>query len=192
MPSLALRNWDTVRIPVLDEIEQAHRRIGGAGRGRRYRMQQINYAYALLLCAHFQGFCRDLHSECVTFLVDKVSPPAIPSAGPILRTAFVQNRLLDSGNANAGNIGSDFKRFGIKIIEKTKNRNRYNERRLRHLQDLNDWRNMIAHENFVQGASRGLTLEKVKVWRSACESLVKEFDIVMADVLDDIVGTRPW
>src|ERR687891_118242 len=69
MPSTALREWTNVRLERLDEIENAHRSVGGIGPGRRYATQQINQAYAVLLSAQFQGFCRDLHSECIDHVV---------------------------------------------------------------------------------------------------------------------------
>ncbi len=65
MPSLSLQKWETIRSSELDEIENAHSSVGGTTRGRRYGTQQINQAYAVLLSSQFQGFCRDLHSECV-------------------------------------------------------------------------------------------------------------------------------
>src|ERR1051326_7716073 len=74
MPSIALQNWHTNRLRTLDEIEQAHRAVGGIGRGRRYATQQINHAYTVLLSSQFQGFCRDLHTECIDAVV-RVSPP---------------------------------------------------------------------------------------------------------------------
>ena len=69
MSSVALHHWLTARASALDEIEQAHRSVGGTGRGRRYATQQINQAYAVLLSSQFQGFCRNLHEECADYLV---------------------------------------------------------------------------------------------------------------------------
>jgi hypothetical protein len=56
MPSLSYQYWSTARAASLDEIESAHRSVGGSGPGRRYATQQINQAYALLLASQFQGF----------------------------------------------------------------------------------------------------------------------------------------
>jgi hypothetical protein len=72
MPSESLRRWNAERIPALDEIEDAHESVGGSERGRRYAAQQINYAYAAILSAQFQAFCRDLHSESIDYLVTVV------------------------------------------------------------------------------------------------------------------------
>src|SRR5947199_9531568 len=110
MPSQSLQTWLNERRLALDEIENAHRRVGGAGRGRRYATQQINCAYALLLSSQFQGFCRDLHNECVRLLVQWITPVG-------LRAGFQEtlrlSRKLDTGNPNPGNLGADFARFGI-------------------------------------------------------------------------------
>jgi hypothetical protein len=108
MPSLALQDWSSRRAAALDEIEHAHRSVGGTGPGRRYLTQQINQAYVVLLSSQFQGFSRDLHEECVDHLGASV-------VSPVLSTTFRDNlrfgRKLDTGNPNRGNIGSDFNRL---------------------------------------------------------------------------------
>lgn len=63
MPSQSLVHWSSKRSVGLEEIESAHRSVGGTGRGRRYATSQINQAYVVILSSQFQGFCRDLHSE---------------------------------------------------------------------------------------------------------------------------------
>src|SRR5437762_7577986 len=84
MPSVAGQDWSAERAAALDEIEHAHRSVGGTGPGRRYVTQQINQAYALLLASQFQGFCRVLHEECVDQLV-------APVVSPVLRAAYREN-----------------------------------------------------------------------------------------------------
>ena len=112
MPSVALQDWTAVRCAVaLDEIENAHRSVGGTGPGRRYATQHLNQAYAVLLAAQFQACCRDLHTECVSFLVRRV---AIPTFQARLRAELLWNRKLDRGNPNPGNIGADFARLGVR------------------------------------------------------------------------------
>ena len=44
MPSAAYDRWQRERLPSLDELESAHRSVGGVGRGRRDATQQINQA----------------------------------------------------------------------------------------------------------------------------------------------------
>src|SRR6202521_1860560 len=102
MPSLALQDWSARRAAALDEIEGAHRSVGGTGPGRRYATQQINQAYAVLLSSQFQAFCRNLHTECVNYLVAPV--PSL-DLRDMYRSGLVLNRKLDRGNPNPGNIG---------------------------------------------------------------------------------------
>src|SRR5713101_4182049 len=97
MPSVAWHEWNTTRRQQLDDIEAAHRSVGGTGRGRRYATEQINHAYTVLLASQFQGFCRDLHSECVDEFARVVVPATFQS---LVRAEFRLNRSLDHGNAN--------------------------------------------------------------------------------------------
>lgn len=192
MPSHSLLKWNTVRVAALDEIANAHRQVGGIGRGRRYATQQINHAYAVLLSSQFQGFCRDLHSECIDYLVSGITPLALQ---PVLRGEFVLDRKLDSGNPNPGNIGADFNRLGIAFWQDVKLLDRRNQQRLKLLDELNQWRNAIAHQDFNParlGGTTVLVLDKVRSWRQACISLAPAFDTVMANHIGAIVGTRPW
>jgi hypothetical protein len=74
MPSKAYVEWRTIRRAELDRIEHAHTAVGLTGHGRWYATQQVNQAYVVLLASHFQGFCRDLYTECADFLVNLVNP----------------------------------------------------------------------------------------------------------------------
>lgn len=85
MPSRALGRWNTAARGRLDEIEQAHRAVGGGGLGHRIGTLQIDHAYAGLLSSHFQGFCRDLRSEVIDHLSSRMSEPLaapLPSREP--------------------------------------------------------------------------------------------------------------
>lgn len=191
MPSQPLQIWLKDRLRTLDELEQAHRGVGGTGPGRRYATQQVNHAYAVLLSAQFQGFCRDLHDECVNGLVQSISPASIRDA---LEESLVWNRKLNTGNPNPGNIGSDFNRLGLKFWVEVRKVDARNDARVDRLEDLNRWRNAIAHQDFdprVVG-SGVLRLERVREWRSACEGLAISFDRVMRVHLHNSTGILPW
>src|SRR5689334_773246 len=97
MASKAYRRWSTVRTSALDEIAQAHVAVGGTGPGRRYTTQQLNQAYAVMAASQFQGFCRDLHSECIGHLLRVIAPP--PALWPLLLGELTRGRWLDRGNA---------------------------------------------------------------------------------------------
>lgn len=134
MASHSLIRWNGERADALDEIENAHAMVGGTERGRRYATQQINYSYTALLSSHFQGFCRDLHTECMERLI--VIVPA-QLQGP-LRLEFTWNRSLDRSNPHPGAIGSDFNRLGADIWTEVYALDARNERRRELLQELID------------------------------------------------------
>src|SRR5262249_23071235 len=110
MPSRSWRHWNTVRARELDELEAAHTAIGGSRPGPPTATQQINRASAVLLASQFQGFCRDLHSECVDYLVALI-PVALFQV--TVQDEFLWNRALDRGNATQATIAGDFKRLGL-------------------------------------------------------------------------------
>lgn len=191
MPSRSLQNWESDRAAALDEIAAAHATVGGTERGRRYATQQINHAYATLLSSQFQGFCRDLHSECVDELV-AITPVGLQA---LMRAQFLWGRQLDKGNPNPGNIGSDFGRFGVPFWTEVRAGDRQNERRQELLEELNNWRNAIAHQDFDAaklGGTTTLHLVKVRQWRSSLNQLARSFDNVMRAHLQALLGAAPW
>lgn len=191
MPSRSLLRWTIDRAEALDEIETAHATVGGTDRGRRYATQQINYAYAALLSAHFQGFCRDLHSECVDAVI-----PTLPALSQgFLRDQLVWNRGLDRGNPHPGVIGSDFNRLGLSFWTVVHALDTCNTRRREQLQELIDWRNAISHQDFDPVAPTGvatLHLATVRGWRSAVNGLARSFDLAMYNYLGPLIGRAPW
>jgi hypothetical protein len=186
-----LIRWNGERADALDEIENAHVMVGGTERGRRYATQQINYSYAALLSGQFQAFCRDLHSECVDHIVAIV--PAQLQA--FLRVEFIWNRSLGRGNPHPGAIGSDFSRLGIDFWTEVYGLDARNERRRELLQELIDWRNAIAHQDFdpvAPGGAPALHLARVRGWRSAVNALARHFDQAMYNYLRALLGGAPW
>ena len=188
MSSASLQNWRSVRRSSLDDMERAHRSVGGSGPGRRHATEQINYAYAIILSSQFQGYCRDLHSECANDLVQSV-------AGPLRTTllaALVKNRKLDRGNPNPGNIGSDFNSFGLIFWDEVKSLDLRNQARQNRLGELNEWRNAIAHQDFTKlPEGPQLQLKRVKTWRAACDQLAVAFDDVMRRHIQTLNGAFP-
>ena len=192
MPSTSLQTWRQRRIAELDEIENAHRRVGGIQRGRRYATQQINHAYAMLLSAQFQEFCRDLYSEAVGHIVQVIDPVVLR---PALRAEFTLNRQLDRGNPHPGAIGADFNRLGLDFWDQVRHHDWRNRARQNRLDDLNTWRNAIAHQDFDPkqlGGTITLRLARVRGWRKACEHLAASFDEVMRDHIEQFTGVFPW
>jgi hypothetical protein len=191
MPSNSLLQWSGVRATALDEIEAAHASVGGTGRGRRYATQQINRAYAVLLASEFQGFCRDLHSECT----DHVVATGRAATWAIIRAQFQWGRSLDRGTAQASAIGSDFGRLAVSFWDNVYGLHAANERRRALLDELIRWRNAIAHNDFdpaIFGPNPVLHLAEVRGWRGALKGLCPAFDTVMRNHLTGVLGLAPW
>lgn len=192
MSSRSLLTWRGSSARALDEIEAAHRAVGGTGPGRRYATQQINHAYAVLLSSQFQRFCRDLHSEAVDALAATIS---LPDVLEIFRLQLTTGRKLDSGNPNPGNIGSDFGRLGMDFWPDVLASSPRNPARRTSLEMLNRWRNAIAHQDFDAASLAGRTelhLADVRRWRATCNALTQQFDAAVARHLAIILGTAPW
>jgi hypothetical protein len=202
MPSVALREWETARLAALDEIEDAHRAVGGRGKGRRYATLQINHAYTTMLSGQFQGFCRALHSAAVN-VVNASGAGTVPILA-LLGAAMIQGRALDKGNPNAGNIGSDFARLGMPSFwDDVYAADARNRARRKRLDTLNMWRNAIAHQDFTpkkvdkvwfnfSGGTGALRLGEVRAWRFACAGLATSFDRVVGAHLAKLLGSAPW
>jgi len=192
MSSVSLQTWMTTGMQALDQIENVHAQVGGAGPGRRYATEQINRAYVMLLSSHFQEFCRKLHAECVEYLVGTI---VIVPVRRVLQTIAGHNLRLDWGNPNAGNIGIDFNAFGITFWPDVKAYDRRKETRHKALETLNLWRNAFAHNDFSKkelGGRKNVRLKEVKKWRSACNGLARSFDEVMRRHLRLWLGQSPW
>ena len=193
MPSKSLQLWAKDRATTLDEIEAAHQAVGGSRRGRRYATQQLNQAYTVMLMSQFQGFCRDLHSEAVDHLVAAVLPTSVSS---VLRPVLTENRALDRGNANSSSLGSDFGRLGLSFWQEVKATDARAEKWQQRLDQLNDWRNAIAHQSFGKllraGSRPVVSLQQVREWRNACKGLARSFDRVIGVHLGSMVGNPPW
>jgi len=189
MPSNSLERWHRERADALDEMESAHAIIGGTQRGRRYAVQQINYGYAALLSSHFQGFCRDLHSECI----DHIAAAMPRQFRVFVRTEFVWNRKLDKGNPHPGAVGEDFNRLGIDFWRTVNALDARNARRNQLLTELVNWRNAVAHQDFTAvGGSATLHLNRIRGWRRAVGALADAFDRAMYNHLTALLGNAPW
>ena len=192
MASNALLEWRSTRSEALNEIAVAHRAVGGSLRGRRYATQQINRAYAVLLASQFQGFCRDLYTECVDHILNVLAAPE--ALRQLLHTGLTWKRELNFGNAQPEKIQADFGRLGIKLWDELTILDATNRDRSM-LVTLNTWRNAIAHQDFDPaklGGTITLQLQQVRLWRTGCDRLAEAFDEIMHRHLLAITGSSPW
>jgi hypothetical protein len=104
--------------------------------------------YVMLLSAHLQGFCRDLHSECVQ-AISTAAPPTLRFAIQLMGAAA---RQLDGANPRFQSIRDDFDRFGGSLTSEL-GANPANAARVTLLDHLNQWRNYAAHHKTVPRSS---------------------------------------
>lgn len=162
-----------------------------SGRGSREATKQLKQAYVILLSSQFQGFCRDLHSESVDDLLARIEPA---STRRVLQTGLVWERRLDRGNPTTGNIGSDFGRMGIDLWSRVLIADRRNAKRRAKLNQLNAWRNAIAHDDLVPlrtGDRATLHFRTVRRWRGALNALAEHFDQVLRVYVDGLFVGSP-
>lgn len=194
MPSRAFRTWEATRLGRLDELEEIHRRVGGTSRGRRWLTDQLDRGYILALASQFQGFSRDLHSEVAAFIA-REAPQSIRG---VVESALTSNRKLDSGNAHPGSLGEDFGRLGISIWPAVRARHAHNARRQQMLEQVNVWRNSIAHDSSMSAgnaqtvAGTRPTMIFGRRWRRGLGALALHLDEAVSDEVGGLVGTRPW
>lgn len=148
MPSNALLAWQTGRIPRLQKVEADCLHLEALHAADPDRVQEYIRSFAVLLSSEFQGFCRDLHSECADRLVDTVSPMSMRA---LLRGQCLYGRKLDTGNPNAGNLGADFSRYGLDFWPAILATDPSHAARRHQLALLNAWRNAIAHHDYRSG-----------------------------------------
>ena len=111
MPSASLQYWQNERLPRLNEV-QAQLAASRALAPLNPRLGEENLrAYIVLLSAHFQGFCRDLHAESALSISMRVRP----SLRLLVQAQFTAHRALDRGHPNPENIRKDFERFGFRM-----------------------------------------------------------------------------
>jgi hypothetical protein len=194
MASSALTAWRTDASASLNEVVQAHTDLGGTKPGRR-ALTEINYAYAIRLAAHFQGFVRALHSEAASVISAGVPNPALRL---VFQTQLTRGRLLDRGNATLSNISEDYGRFNFKILDKVSDDRTLNPGRKTKLSNLLEWRNGIAHDDLDRRRAEGklvperMTLSACESWRTALNNLAVSFDRVVADQCENLGRPRPW
>jgi hypothetical protein len=193
--SVALEEWRGLSSWALDEIESVQTIIEGDLRGRRILRRQVNYAYAALILAHFQRYCREVHSEVTAALVAASRPPALAA---VLEDLLTEGRLLDRGNPTPGNLARDFGRFGFNLWEAVDADDRGNGMRRQQLEQLCDWRNGIVHGDIPGKRASGrlvpldLTVDTCQAWRRALGELAGSIDRVVSKQCQNLGRSRPW
>jgi hypothetical protein len=188
-------DWRSDAAAAFDEIENAHKAVGGSKPGRRFLTQQLNYAYTMLLAARFQGFARALHAQTA----DAIALGAHDANyAELLYGSLTNNTTLERNNAHPNSIADDFARFGLDIWADVDRERSHNDERRKKLWALVTWRNAIAHDDIDAKLKRGalepltISLATCRGWRSALNILATSLDKVAADRCQALGLSRPW
>ncbi len=193
MPSRSWANWNRASRKALDDIEKAHRAVGGIARGRRYATGRINEAYLLAVASQFQLYCRNVYIEAVDFTVSQLPPATPPTIKHVLSQNLAFGQALKNKNAQPSSLGQDFNRLGFNFWQEMANYHPANKGLQKNLEELNTWRNAFAHQDFSQTAGLStIQLSKVKAFRRVCERLAKNTDWVIGRQVRNLTGNSPW
>jgi hypothetical protein len=187
MPSVALLNWQNDRMLRLQQIElQCAAALAGVPPNAHLIDENLR-GYAVLLSAHFQGFSRDLYTECVQVIASKVRT----RLQPLIQSQFNARRHLEHGNPNIDNIAADFSRFDIDLKAELAT-DPANQPRREHLTALNKWRNVAAHQGTSLPPGIPLNLPAVQAWRRSCDELATAIDGILYNELRKTLRRAPW
>ena len=185
MPSASLLLWASDRIAGLNEVDTQCVATHALAHPNPQLVDENLRGFILLLSAHFQGYARDLYTECASIIAFRIRA----SLRVIVQRQWTANRALDRGNPNIDVIKKDFNRFGFALDMAA--HDRANHARLAHLSELNDWRNIAAHHGTVP--SEGLpSLATVQGWRNSCNGLATSLDDIMYNQLRKTLRRAPW
>ena len=187
--------WRTDAWAAFDEIEHAHRAVGGVKPGRRFLTQQLNYAYTMLLAARFQGFVRALQIQTAEAIALGAHNATY---GELLRENLTSNRALERHNAQPNSISEDFGRFGLDVWTEVDGERKGNDERRKKLWALITWRNAIAHDDIDARRAKGalapmtISLGTCRSWRSSLSVLAVSLDKVAGDHCKALGVSSPW
>lgn len=187
--SAALTYWQTDRLSRLNEVDTHCLALLALIPANPMFLEETLRGFVLHLSAHFQGFCRDLYTECSQICI-AVVPVGLRATS---QTQFAAQLALEKGNPSHDNIKKDFNRFGFFLDLQAAHP--LGPQQVTHLGHLNDWRNKAAHQGTQPlggGVPTTLTLPIVRGWRTSCDRLAISLDGIMYSELLHILGVAPW
>ena len=189
MPSAALTRWQNDRSSRLTEVDAHCAAVLAVVPPTPTFLDETLRGFVLHLSAHFQGFCRDLYTECSQIWI-----AALPAGfKATAQGQFSAQLALEKGNPTYDNIKRDFNRFGFLLNLQVDHP--LGPQRVTDLAHLNDWRNKAAHQGTQPlggGVPLTLTLPIVQGWRASCTGLGISLDGIMCAELLRIMGVAPW
>jgi len=192
MPSHALLSWQNSRLPRLNQIDIQNVTLAAIVPLNPDLVDENLRGYVMLLAAHFQGFCRDLHSGCIQATANAIPAPMLL----MFQTLCQQSRELDRANAKYAGIKADFERFGFDLtaaLRANPATAAINDGYITRINHLNAWRNYAAHHNALPPPYGGpFTLPTVQIWKDSCNGLAIELDRIMYNQIQALTGIAPW
>ncbi len=189
MPSAALTRWQNDRALRLNDVEAHCTAVLALVPPNPTFLDETLRGFALHLSAHFQGFCRNLYTECSQIWI-----AAIPIGFRATAQAqFAAQLALEKGNPTYDNIKRDFNRFGFLLDLQSAHLT--GPQQVTDLGHLNDWRNRAAHQGtqpLAGGVPAILTLPTIQGWRVSCDGLATSLDGIMHAEVLRITGVAPW
>jgi hypothetical protein len=202
MPSAAFTRWQTDRMARLGHMDAHCAALfapppaippGSAAPpalpGPPPLAEESLQGYVMLLSGHFQGFCRDLYTECAQICA-AIVPTGLRGT---FQAQFAAELKLNTGNPTVENIRKDFERFGFLLD--LASADQANPVRVTHLGHLNYWRNAVAHQKATPaplGVPAVLILADIQAWRASCNGLATSLDDIMHSELHRILRVAPW
>jgi hypothetical protein len=185
MPSASLQHWQNERLLRLNEVQAQLAAFQVLVPPNQRLTEESLCAYIVLLSAHFQGFCRDLHDESALTISTRVRR----SFQPIVQAQFTSNLALDHGNPNLHNLRKDFERFGFRMELAAADPG--NPVCLQDLAELNTWRNVVAHHETVPPSGLPAYAD-LQGWTDSCNGPAVSLDRIMHNQLRRILRRAPW
>lgn len=185
MPSASLLHWQNDRMSRLQQVDLQCAASLTTVPANAHLIDENLRGYVVLLSAHFQGFCRDLHTEAAQVIASKVRP----TLRLTIQNQFNIHRKLDHGNPSLPHLKEDFNRLGFTLdlaVEPA------NVPRLSHLAALNKWRNVAAHQGATTTVGVPLNLPALRIWRASCDGLAISLDRIVYNHLRSILRRSPW
>src|SRR5205823_6286545 len=123
------------------------------------------------------------HSEAALFVASTSTSTTVRDA---ILAGLTQDRFLDRGNAQPSSLTKDFRRFKMELWTEVELLSSINKIRKKKLEQLNVWRNAVAHQDFVfdpdelrKVGKTKLSLRFVRGWRGTCNALAVQFDVAL-------------
>lgn len=189
MPSAAFSRWQNDRMLRRNEVDAHCAAVLALVPPNPMFLDETLRGFVLHLSAHFQGFCRDLYTECSQIWISAI-PPGLHATA---QAQFAAHLAPEKGNPSHDNVKRDFNHFGFQLDLQAANA--MGPQRVTDLGHLNDWRNKAAHQGTQPlggGVPAALTLAIVQGWRASCDGLAVSLDDNMGAELLRIMGVAPW